>query len=560
MGDREVEEVRYRAFLSYSHRDAAAAARLHRRLEAYRVPRRLAGRETPRGPVPARLWPIFRDREELPAATDLSQTVREALAQSGALIILCSPHATASLWVAEEIRVFRELHPDRPVLAAILEGDPPDCFPGILRASGDGHEPLATDLRRDKDGRRLGVLKLVAGITGLGLDDLVQRDAARRVRRVTAITVGAVMAVLIMAVLVLMAIRSRHDAERQRGEAEGLVRFMLTDLREELRGVGRLDVMDAVNRRALTYYDREGSDGTDSARAMQGRVIQAIGENLITRGDLSNALVEFRRALALTGDLIAKTPNDPEIIFAHAQSEYWVGRVYELRADWPAALAHYDRYARAAERLVAIAPDNPDYIMEMGYGLMNRGVVRLRSSQNPAAARALFERAADLFGGVARMGSGNLIALREQINAYASIAATYYAQRQWLLALGAYRQQYELSLRLLAADPSNKENQFRLAIAERAVARLSQVVGQREPAGRLLSSAYARMSRLVTIEPGNVEWRLTKSRIECDVLLGATYSAADLDHARARRNIAETIGFFGANTESVSDLRQCLSH
>ena len=136
MGDRDLGEVRYRAFLSYSHKDAAAAGRLHRRLEAYRIPRRLVGRETPAGPVPARLWPIFRDREELPAATDLSETVRAALAQSGALIILCSPNAPESLWVAEEIRVFRELHPDRPILAAILEGDPPDCFPELLRAFG----------------------------------------------------------------------------------------------------------------------------------------------------------------------------------------------------------------------------------------------------------------------------------------------------------------------------------------------------------------------------------------------------------------------------------------
>ena len=121
MDEGEAVEPRYTAFLSYSHKDAAAAARLHRRLETYQLPKRLVGTMTARGPVPARLWPIFRDREELPAATDLSETVREALARSGALIILCSPDAAASLWVAEEIETFRRLHPDRPILAAILE-------------------------------------------------------------------------------------------------------------------------------------------------------------------------------------------------------------------------------------------------------------------------------------------------------------------------------------------------------------------------------------------------------------------------------------------------------
>ena len=129
MEDGRPDGLRYTAFLSYSHKDAAAAGRLHRRLETYRMPKRLVGTERARGPVPARLAPIFRDREELPAATDLSETVRAALAQSGALIVLCSPAAAGSLWVAEEIETFRKLHPGRPILAAVLDSDPPDCFP-----------------------------------------------------------------------------------------------------------------------------------------------------------------------------------------------------------------------------------------------------------------------------------------------------------------------------------------------------------------------------------------------------------------------------------------------
>ena len=268
-------DIRYTAFLSYSHKDAAAAARLHRRLESYRVPKRLVGSDSPRGPVPQRLWPIFRDREELPAASDLSETVRTALAQSGALIILCSPDAAGSLWVAEEIETFRKLHPDRPILAAILDGDPPDCFPAALRAFGrDGtwHEPLATDLRPKADGKHLGLLKLVAGITGLGLDDLVQRDAARRVRRVMAVTAAAVIAMLIMTALAVVALNARREAERQRAEAEGLVEFMLTDLRMRLKArVGRLDVMQAVNDRALAHYERQNNLTSLSPEAIARR-------------------------------------------------------------------------------------------------------------------------------------------------------------------------------------------------------------------------------------------------------------------------------------------------
>ena len=325
----ERPEVRYTAFLSYSHRDAAAGARLHRRLEAYRLPKRLVGTEGARGIVPGSLWPVFRDREELPAATDLSETVREALDRSGALVVLCSPHSAGSLWVAEEIETFRRLHPDRPVLAAILDGEPADCLPGVLRtcdADGTRHEPLATDLRRGKDGEHLGLLKLVAGIAGVGLDDLVQRDAARRVRRVTAVMAAAVVAMLVMAALAWLAIDARRDAERQRGEAEGLVEFMLTDLRYRLRGVGRLDVMSAVNQRALQYFASRQAAGSGVAQSpVRARVLHAIGEVQLDRGDRAAALRAFNEAFDITSALMRAAPDQPANIFAHAQSEFWLG-------------------------------------------------------------------------------------------------------------------------------------------------------------------------------------------------------------------------------------------
>ena len=249
----------YVAFISYSHKDAAVGRWLHRKLEGYRLPKRLAGTQGEDGEVPARLTPIFRDRDELPAAGDLSEKVHAALAASRNLIVVCSPNSAASPWVAKEIETFRELHPDRAIFTAIVDGEPDRCFsPALLEG---GAEPLAADLRKEGDGRRLGLLKLVAGLAGVGLDALVQRDAARRVRRVTYVTAAAVTAMLIMALLMAFALNARAEAERQRTEAEGLVEFMLTDLRDRLEGTSSLKVLTAVNQRALAYYQNQELDG-----------------------------------------------------------------------------------------------------------------------------------------------------------------------------------------------------------------------------------------------------------------------------------------------------------
>ncbi|WP_242404876.1 toll/interleukin-1 receptor domain-containing protein [Novosphingobium sp. MBES04] len=273
---------RYRAFLSYSHADEREAGRLHRWLENYRIPARLVGAETPRGRVPRRLSPIFRDRAELPAASSLDSEVEKALAGSGALLVLCSPEAAASRWVNAEIALFRRLHPERPVIAALLRGEPSESFPAALVMPGsDGkvREPIAADFRPDKDGRQLARLKILAGLSGVALDEIIQRDAQRRLRRVISITALACVLALVMGLMLVFAIRAQREADEQRRQAEGLIEFMLTDLRERLKGVGRLDVLETVNARALDYYAEQADLDALPVDSLErrARILHAMG-------------------------------------------------------------------------------------------------------------------------------------------------------------------------------------------------------------------------------------------------------------------------------------------
>ena len=191
-------ETAYWAFLSYSSADAAHARWLQKAIETYELPRRLIGHPTWAGPAPVRLRPVFRDRTELPADFDLTAKVREALAASAFLIVICSPQAAASRWVDKEIRIFRELHGESRILAMIVAGSPSGgyeaCFlPALRFHNGAAHpEPIAADLRPGADGRRTVKLKLVAGMLGVGLDELARRDAQRRARRFDALAAVSV--------------------------------------------------------------------------------------------------------------------------------------------------------------------------------------------------------------------------------------------------------------------------------------------------------------------------------------------------------------------------------
>ena len=138
---------------------------------------------------------------------------------------------------------------------------------GADSATGKRAEPIAADLREAGDGREAGKLKLVAGMLGLGLDDLVRREQQRRQKRLTYIAAASIAGMAMTSGLAVFAFDKRDEARDQRREAEGLVGFMLGDLREELEPIGKLSALDAVGSRALEYYREAGQEGADRRRA-----------------------------------------------------------------------------------------------------------------------------------------------------------------------------------------------------------------------------------------------------------------------------------------------------
>ena len=181
---------KYKAFISYAHHDERWAGWLQSSLERYRVPKKLIQQLAPERILPNRLHPIFRDREELASSPDLSDSIKTALDQSEALVVICSPDAAKSIWTNYEIKYFQESGNADSIFCLLVEGShesaSPDCaFPKQLLYSDDGSrraEPLAADARPNGDGKRDALLKIAAGLISVSVDDLKQRDAQRQLR------------------------------------------------------------------------------------------------------------------------------------------------------------------------------------------------------------------------------------------------------------------------------------------------------------------------------------------------------------------------------------------
>jgi len=239
------DKYKYKAFISYSHADEKWASWLHKALETYRVPKHLVGQPTDFGPVPERLAPVFRDREELASATNLGDTLTEALRGSACQIVICSPRAAKSHWTNEEIVTFKRLGRAHRIFALIVDGEPgasgnPDtadeeCFPPALiyelgpdkKLSDVRTEPIAADARPGKDPRQAAKLKLIAGMLGVGYDDLAQRDAHRRHRRMMALSAAASVGMLVTSGLAVTAYLARNQAQIEAEKANQTTRFLV---------------------------------------------------------------------------------------------------------------------------------------------------------------------------------------------------------------------------------------------------------------------------------------------------------------------------------------------
>jgi hypothetical protein len=222
-------EQRYRAFFSYARADARMANALYRYLDGYKVPSALVGMASRFGPVPASLHPVFRDREDLAAGDALSERLRGALADSAALIVLCSPAAARSVWVDQEVRVFLALGRNDRIFPVLAGGEPDaqdsqqECLPPALRGRGllaaDLREMALPDGRVVGDGLDEGRLKLVSGLLGLPLDALRLREAQRRRRRQAALLVACAAFLTVAAAAIVFGLQARQnerEAVRQR--------------------------------------------------------------------------------------------------------------------------------------------------------------------------------------------------------------------------------------------------------------------------------------------------------------------------------------------------------
>jgi tetratricopeptide (TPR) repeat protein len=515
---------RFRAFISYSHRDQLWAQWLHKSLESYRVPRKLVGQTTAAGVIPDRLAPIFRDRDELPSATDLSRKVDEALSESANLIIVCSPRSATSRWVNEEVLVFKRLGRADRIFCLIVDGEPnatdlpgraaEECFAPALRfgIGSDGQpnshpiEPIAADARAGKDGKPNAKLKLIAGMLDVGFDTLKRRELQRRNRRMVAITALALIIMAITTTLGITAIIARHDAERRQKQAEDLVGFMLGDLNDKLREVHRLDIMQAVDDKAMAYFGSlPTKDVTAAALLQRVTALEKIGSVRMDQGKIKAALDSYSSASELADELRQRFPDDLAFLAAYADSLKWVGQANWYLGDLGPALENFTAASDALQRCVDAKPTDAGFAAKLAFARNNLGRVLETRGQFDAAA-AQYEMGKKIYQSLLAREPESIQWQSALGDAEDSLGKVALERGQIEQAIESYRADQRSKAELARRNPDNHDIQEYLLVSNAILGRTLVMSGHLEAATRYVRSAVVGARSLLVFDAKQAYW------------------------------------------------------
>ncbi len=515
-------QFKYRAFLSYSHADAATAQRVHRRLESFHIDKELVGRVTPAGPIPKVLRPIFRDRNDFDAGSSLGAETGTALDDSAALILLASPHAARSKYANEELRLFKARHPDRPVIPLIVDGTPGDaaneCFPPALRfvVAPDGTvtdtpaDVLAADLRETGDGFDLALAKVVARLIGLAPDD-VYRRAERERRRQGRLRLA------VAAVIALLAIGGGGLFWQSRQQKQTLDEITALVDKYSLVTPAKADAPGAKQSltQAITAIAEGASTDPRYAQALAllkaGKpteaepLLKAVAEDKAKRADkdANDAAAAYRDLASIAA---VSDPGRAREYYAQAarldpsdvDGMYQNGWFQEQAGQLDAAQAAYARVISTAK-----PGADDEYIAWTKFGM---GDIE-RQRGNLGAALATYREAQTIIDRHAKSEPGNADWQRDLSFSYENVGGVQMAQGNLPAALTSYQTSLAIRDRLAKSDPGNGGWQRDLSVSDQYVGDVQMAQGNLPAALTAYQTSLAIADRLTQSDPGNADWQ-----------------------------------------------------
>ena len=348
---------------------------------------------------------------------------------------------------------------------------------------------------------------------------------------VAAIAIGGVKYTIDLARERTVAVNARADADRRRSQAETLIGFMLGDLRTKLQQVGRLDLLEGVDREATNYFKAIPPEAlSDEEVYRRSQALYQLGQIRQAKGSLAFAIESYRDSLSLIEQLAARDPSNARWQLGLINAHFYVGDALRRQGVVDGSMQHMQAYKDIAEKLAARDPQNVAWKGELANGYSNVAAVRELKGDLRGAKEDL-EVTLRLKQEIADSNPDNLEWQQTLANTHNRIGLVLYRLGELTQARAHCLGDLAIQERLLAKHPANMNILQAAVLARSWVSTLQADLGESAEADAQSQARFEAATRLVDHDPANADWQR-----EIEV---ARIALGDRDRFAGRRNLAE---------------------
>lgn len=345
-----------------------------------------------------------------------------------------------------------------------------------------------------------------------------RRAAALRTRRQRTALLGT--AVVMLALLVGLGVKYTVDQKKARREissqrdranaarldAEGLVAYMLGDLKKRLEPIGRLDVLDDVGGRALAYFDAlPESDRGSAALARRAETLRQIAEVRLEQGDPKGAAKLLAEGREISRELLMREPAVPAWLRLEAVLRVTESAVLRSQGKLAEALLEADGGTRTLEKLTTEAKE-PSAVASLLRAYSQTALLK-RIAGNLDGALVESRKAADLAGKLLEKDPPNPNWLDALAASHGRMGGVYRMKGDTASALSEYAECARLLARRLESDPADTRVKAELAVNFSHQGAVLVAAGRFDEALHANREHLRRMQELTEIDPGNTSWQ-----------------------------------------------------
>ena len=285
-----------------------------------------------------------------------------------------------------------------------------------------------------------------------------QALAAERERSAHRLRIGLAFVAVLAVVAVgaaSWAIQQQAQANNARDQADGLINFMLIDLRDKLIPIGRLNILDDVAKKAKEYLDRLPKKLVTPPRLrQQGVLLGNVGDVLSSQGELDEALKAYQQTLEIFKKLAEQEPINASWQSELSKSYERMGNVLHDQGDLAGALNSYRQSLTIREQLAEQDQSNSDWQRDLSVSYNKVGDVLVAQGKLEQALD-LYQQGLTIAKRLAKQDQSNSDWQRDLGVSYNHIGDVLRCQGKLNEARDAYQEWLSIARKLAEQDPAN---------------------------------------------------------------------------------------------------------